>query len=64
MPKKQDPKQDATTIEEVDLMSIEAPDDGLFDSVSSDAKKALKKKPEFDDAPFSGEDHDEILSEA
>ncbi len=58
MPKKQDPKQDATTIEEVDLTSIDAPVDELFDVVI-DLKKPLKKKSEFEN-----EEHDEILSEA
>lgn len=58
MPKKQDPKQDATTIEEVDLTSIDAPVDELFDAVI-EIKKPSKKKSEFED-----EEHDEILSEA
>ncbi|MFZ3232931.1 MAG: sigma-70 family RNA polymerase sigma factor [Patescibacteria group bacterium] len=58
MPKKQDPKQDATTIEEVDLTNIEAPVDELFDAVI-ELKKPSKKKSEFED-----EEHDEILSEA
>lgn len=58
MPKKQDPKQDATTIEEVDLSNIDAPVDELFDAVI-EIKKPSKKKSEFED-----EEHDEILSEA
>lgn len=58
MPKKQDPKQDATTIEEVDLSNIDAPVDELFDAVI-EIKKPSKKKSEFEI-----EEHDEILSEA
>ncbi len=58
MPKKQDPKQDATSIEEVDLTSIDAPVDELFDA-AIEIKKPSKKKSEFED-----EEHDEILSEA
>lgn len=64
MPKKQDPKQDATTIEEVDLTNIEAPDDGLFDAIVIDPKKTAKKKSEFENGTFTSEDPDEILSEA
>ena len=62
MPKKQDPKQDSTSIEEVDLTNVEAPEDGLLGAPLAETKKASKKKDDFDDEFH--DDGDEILSEA
>jgi RNA polymerase primary sigma factor len=69
MPKKQDPK-DESNVEEVDLSSMEAPNDGLFDipvSRPEDIAKTEKpaKKPSDAEGNFDefGEE-DEILSEA
>lgn len=62
MPKKQDPKQDATFIEEVDLTSVEAPDDGMFDIPLVETKKPFGKMDGFEDEFQDG--NDEILSEA
>ncbi len=63
MPKKQDQKQDATSIEEVDLANVEAPEEGFFEALSGKSEKPQRKKGGFDD-DFVAEDSDEILSEA
>lgn len=70
MPRKQDPKNDGSNVEEVDLSSVKAPGDGIFEipEVLLDETIKLektKKSIEVEDV-FGSEfpEEDEILSKA